>query len=168
MKKYSHNCSDRKIFTTVYFGIESCTGRGADFQKLFKGSWWWLRYLRSLRPLQDALKSLWSAHPVAGGLCARVVFPLRPEVLHFRLMQMKAAQVLSKLWSKHCSELGIATCAEPAFQGVHTLSEELFTWDMCSSHATVPAWFWLRTQVTSAVCVWVRNCASVGNSPVCH
>lgn len=164
-----HNCSDRKIFTTMCFGVENCTGRGADFQKLFKGRWWWLRYLsRRLRPLQRALKSLWS-HTLLQLVSVPGNFPSEAKGGAF---QMKPAQVLSKLWSKRCSEFGIAACAEPGLTTMHTLSAKLLIWDMCSSHATVSSWFCLKTQVTSArcmcVCVCVCTTVSAGNFPVYH
>lgn len=36
MKKYLHNCSDRRIFTSMCFDTENGTGRVADFQKSFR------------------------------------------------------------------------------------------------------------------------------------
>lgn len=120
-----HNCSDRNIFTTVYFGVESCTGRGADFQKLFKGSWWFEKLEAPARFIKEPLVCT----PYCRWSLYRGNFPSEVGVVHFRLMQVKPAQVLSKLWSKHCSDLGIAACAEPGFKGAHTLSAKLFTWE---------------------------------------
>lgn len=152
----------------MYFGTENCTGRVADFQKSFKGRWWWLCGTLgwvSLRPLGDALKSLCT--PIAGVLCTGVIFPLRPEVVDFRLMQLKPAQVLSKRQSKHCSAFGIATCAESGLAEIHAFSAKLVILDTCSSCATVSRL--VLAQNTGDKCsVCVRPRVSIGNLPVYH
>lgn len=95
----------------------------------------------------------------AGGVCIRVIFTLRPNMVAFWLMQMKPAQVLSKLPSKHCSAFGTATCWVQFNRNAQSCKSSL-SWTHVPLTLQFPTWFWLKTQVMSVVHV----CMSVGIS----
>lgn len=157
MKKYSNNCSDRKIFTTVYFGIENCTGRSADFQKLFKGRWRWLRYLRGVEAFEAPAKRAFSLHTLLQGSLCQGSFPSEARGGRF---QADAAE--TSPGDPNIAQFGIATCAEPGLTGMPTLSAKLFIWDMCSSHAIVflPGFVSKHRWEVLCVCVCAQLCIS--------